>query len=56
MCVLSAESEEFCHPSLCNAEGIFQLWRLQIGHLGGEEDNSWWGGEEMGSGRRKQRQ
>ena len=37
MCLLSAESEEFRHPSLCNAEGILQFRRLHIGHLGGEE-------------------
>jgi len=37
MRLLSAESEEFRHPSLCNAEGILQFRRLHIGHLGGEE-------------------
>jgi len=37
MCLLSAESEEFRHPSLCNTEGILQFRRLHIGHLGGEE-------------------
>ena len=35
--LLSAESEEFRHPSLCNAEGILQFRRLHNGHLGGEE-------------------